>query len=321
MNDFLKKIYVNKPEKVIVPAQPPADKNEKKRSFPWAIFSLVVLIIFSAAAGFLLAVFSRFLIFETLLTLMPGEKLLAETNILVLGLDQGEQVHRSDTIMVVHIDPIKNEVNVVSIPRDTIASIPGRGPDKISHAYAYGGIALSKATIENFLNIKIPYYMTIDTDSLAKLIDEIGGVTINVEKRMYYIDNSQNLFVDLKPGVQTLNGRNALSYLRFRHDDGDLKRILRQQKFMQALASQFLKKENLIKSPQVVLKMFSSLETNMNTREILGMALNIRKIVEFGQIHMAMIPGSDLMIKGIYYLKPDYETVKKTVDEYFKGTT
>ena len=327
-NEFLRRIYSSdqgkKPETVIVPVQPPFEKaapKKKPRSFSWGIFALVMLVMFSAAAGFLLAIFSRFLIFETLLTLMPGEKLLAETNIMVLGLDQGDQIHRSDTLMVVHIDPIKNEVNVVSIPRDTLASIPGRGPDKINHAYAFGGVELAKSSVENLLSIKIPYYMTIDTGALAKLIDEVGGITLNVEKRMYYIDNSQDLFIDLKPGVQTLKGKEALSYLRFRHDDGDLKRILRQQKFLQALASQLLKKENIIKSPQIILKMFSSLETNMNTREILGLAINMRKIVEFGQIHMAMLQGNDMMIKGVYYLQPDPAAVIKTVNQYLKGTT
>ncbi len=313
--EYLKKIYS-------APSQNnPEDSKKSNLSRSLLIGTVILLVVFSAITGFMLALFSRFLIFETLLTLMPGEKLLTETNILVLGLDQGEEIHRSDTIMVVHIDPTSNLVNVISIPRDTIVSIPQRGLDKINHAYAFGGAELTRQTIENFLDIKIPYYISIDTGSMATLIDEIGGITIDVEKRMFYVDNSQNLFVDLKPGSQKLDGRNAVSYLRYRQDGGDLSRILRQQKFIKALAAQIMSKENLIKSPQIVLKLFSYLETNLNTREILGLAINMRKIFEFGQIKMASIPGSDMMIDGIYYLKPDYDLIHKIVSEYFKGSS
>jgi polyisoprenyl-teichoic acid--peptidoglycan teichoic acid transferase len=317
--EFLRRVYGSRQTwKLPAESAPP---EPKKRGPTLFISGLVMIIFFSALTGFILALFSRFLIFESILTLMPGEKLLAETNILVLGLDQGEQVHRSDTIMVVHIDPAKNQVNVVSIPRDTIVSIPGRGLDKINHAYAFGGAELSRASVENFLGIKLPYYLSIDTGSLAGLIDEIGGITLDVEKRMYYIDNSQGLFVDLKPGVQKLNGHDAMSYLRYRHDGGDVTRILRQQKFIQALASQIMAKENLMRSPQLVLKMFSYLETNLNTREILGMAINLRKIVEFGQIRTASLPGSDMMIDGVYYMKPDLDEVKKAVDGFLKSSS
>ena len=316
---FIKKIYADQRRPETIP--PPLKKPKSKKSIWLAASALIILVLLSAFTGFMLALFSRFLVFETILTIMPGEKLLSETNILILGLDGAEQIHRSDTIVVVHIDPKKNMANVVSIPRDTLVDIPGRGLDKINHAYAFGGAELSRTAVENFLGIKIPYYLTVDTGNLSQLIDEIGGVTIDVEKRMYYIDNAQNLFVDLKPGLQKLNGNNALSYLRYRYDDGDLSRILRQQKFMHALAYQMMSKENIIKSPQLILKLFSFLGTNLNTREILGLAINMRKIVDFGQIHTASLPGSDIMIDGIYYMKPDLDLVKKTVAEYLKGST
>ena len=309
-NELIKKIY----------SAPVRNERPKKRRLPLIILGLVFLVLFSGLIGFGLALFSRFLVFETLLTILPGEKLLAETNILILGLDQGERIHRSDSIVVVHLDPKNNTANIVSIPRDTMVDIPGRGLDKINHAYAFGGPDLSKASVEKFLNIKIPYYLSVETDKLAQLIDDIGGVTLYVEKRMYYIDNAQNLFVDLKPGLQTLSGRDALSYLRYRYDGGDLNRILRQQKFMRALAGQMIKKNNFVQSPRLFLKLFSLLDTNLNTREILGLAINMRKIVEFGQIHTASLTGSDIMLNGIYYLKPDQETVKKTVAEYLKDS-
>jgi LCP family protein required for cell wall assembly len=313
-SQYLKKIYRNE-----IPAPPP--KPKKKRRWPGVLLAFLLLaIVLAASMGFMVSVFSRFMLFETFLTIMPGEKLLAETNILVLGLDEGAEIHRSDTIMVVHIDPAQSFAHVVSIPRDTIVSIPGRGLDKINHAFAFGGIELSRTTAENFLNIKIPYYVTVDISGLAKLIDDIGGVTVDVEKRMYYVDHAQNLFVDLQPGVQNLSGRNALSYLRYRHDGGDITRILRQQKFIKALTTQLASRENILRAPQLVLKLFSYLETNLNTKDILGMALTMRKIYELGEIKMSQISGTDIMIDGVYYMQPDNTAVQKIVKDFLKGS-
>jgi len=298
----------------------PPSKNEGRGHWPFSVISVSILMMSLAVLlGFSLAIFSRFMLFETLLTLMPGEKLIPETNILVLGLDRGKNTHRSDTIMVVHLDPSNNSASVVSIPRDTRVTIPGMGPNKANAAFAYGGADLSKATIEDFLGIKIPYYVSIDIDAMANLIDEIGGVKINVEKRMFYIDRAQNLFVDLKPGYQTLNGRDALSYVRYRRDGGDITRILRQQKFIRALATQISLKKNVVRSPQILLKFFSYMDTNLNTKEIVGLALAMKKINDMGEIRMTQVKGYDSMVNGIYYIQPDAPALKKIVQEYFKG--
>jgi LCP family protein required for cell wall assembly len=280
----------------------------------------VLLVSFSALLGFTLAIFSRFMLFETLLTLMPGEKLLKETNILVMGLDATDGIHRSDTMIVVHIDPANNTATAVSIPRDTIVEIPGRNLDKVNHAFAYGGPELARRTAENFLGIQIPYYISIDMKGLENLIDEVGGVNIDVEKRMYYIDHAQNLFVDLYPGMQKLTGHQALTYLRYRHDGGDLNRILRQQKFIRALASQLTNKDNLMHSPQLLLKLFSYMDTNLNTRDVIGLALSLRRVYDFGSIRIETIPGTDLMLNGVYYMKPDMENVGRLVNQYLKGS-
>lgn len=305
-SDYIKKIYET--------------RRPRRRSPVFLLSALFLFIVFSAFLGFTLAIFSKFILFETLLTLLPGEKLLSETNILVMGLDSGEQIHRSDTIMVVHINPLKNQINVVSIPRDTIVPIPGHGPDKINHAFAFGGAELSRSTVEQFLGIKIPYYVSINMRGLAQLIDEIGGVTVDVEKRMFYADYSQSLFVDLQPGPQKLSGSSVLSYLRYRSDGGDLNRILRHQRFIKALAGQILKKENILRSPQLLLKLMSFMDSNLSTRDIIGLAVNMRKIYEFGEIKMSQIQGYDSIIDGVYYMHPDAQQVQKIVDLYLKGS-
>ncbi len=319
-SEYIKKIYSqnrgHKPQRAAAP-EPPHDDG-KKPIGTFFVASLIFLVTFSAFLGFTLAIFSKFMLFETLLTLIPGEKLLGETNILVLGVDSEGAVKRSDTIMVTHIDPTDNSIGVVSIPRDTRVLIEGRGEDKINHAFAFGGPDLSRRTAEKFLGINIPYYVAIDFSGVRHLIDDIGGVEINVEKRMYYVDHSQNLFVDLYPGRQKLNGYNALAYLRYRKDGGDVTRILRQQNFMKSLASQITNKENILNSPKILLKLFSLMDSNLNTKEILGLAINMRKIYNYGQIKMTAIEGADEMLNGVYYMKPDPEKIKETVNNYLK---
>ncbi|MDD5382582.1 MAG: LCP family protein, partial [Candidatus Margulisbacteria bacterium] len=122
---------------------------------------IIVLVVFSAAFGFLIAVASRLALMEVFFTLSPTTPLLSKTNILVLGVDNAFG-HRSDTIMLLHTDPENKEAFLISIPRDTLAVIPGRGLDKINHAYAYGGVELTRKTVENLFNIEIPYYIAIN---------------------------------------------------------------------------------------------------------------------------------------------------------------
>lgn len=311
--EFLKNIYETE-------KQPPPQPKKKKKKIRWGliVFS-IFMIIFSTFLGFGLAIMSRALLFESVLALLPGEKLLPKTNILVLGLDKGRNIHRSDSIMIVHLDPNINEASILSIPRDTIAAIPGRGLDKINHSFAYGGPELTRKTVQNLLKIKIPYYITINIGGLEKIIDEVGGVNLNVEKRMYYVDYAQNLFVNLKPGKQNLSGRDSLSYIRFRHDrDGDIGRIYRQQKFTKALTQKMFKGDNLMRSPQLVLKLLSYLETNLSARETLGFTLAIKKIYEFGQIRMDSLGGDPIMLDGVFYIKPKEKEIQQMVKTYFE---
>jgi LCP family protein required for cell wall assembly len=295
-------------------------KAKQKKFSPLLVALFVFVVIFAFALGFSIAIFSRFMLFQALLTLMPGEIFIAETNVLILGLDAGVGGHRSDTIMVAHIDPKGAHASIISIPRDTLVTIPGRGLDKVNHAFAYGGVELSRRTVEDFLGVKIPYYVVVDVNGLADLIDRLGGVYLTIEKRMYYVDYAQGLYVNLKPGYQKLSGRDALSYLRYRADGGDITRIGRQQKFMKAVTSQMMNKENLLRAPQIILSFLSYLETNLNLREIFGLSHGVKKIYEIGEIKMTSISGRDAIVDGIYYLKPDIYRIQEFVESFFKGT-
>jgi LCP family protein required for cell wall assembly len=304
----------------------PGNRPPKKRFFSpgKAIFVVLFLLIvaLSSFIGFFLPVMSKLALLEVFLTLTPSQPLLSESNILILGVDQELGISRSDTIMVLHYDPINKSACVISIPRDTIVVIPGRGLDKINHAFAYGGPDLSRRTVETFLGVSIPNYITVDVHGLAKIIDDLGGITVNVEKRMYYVDYAGDLHINLWPGIQRLGGRDAVAYVRFRHDnEGDFGRIRRQQQFLQAIAAELMSRKNVFKSPQLFFELLTKVTTNLNSRQILGLALGIRSAVELNNIQMTQIPGDDMLVDGIYYYKPNRAAVENIARKYLKKTT
>jgi len=284
------------------------------------LVSLLVLVITASTfLGIASAVISRFALLEAFLTMMSTSPFIGDTNLLVVGLDNVEGSHRTDTILVVHISPKDKKVNVVSIPRDTIMEVPGIGLTKVNHAFAYGGIYLTRRTLEDFLGIKIPFSVAINIDGLAKVIDTLGGLTINVEKRMYYVDYAGGLFVDLYPGLQHLNGRQALGYVRFRHDpSGDIGRILRQQNFMQALARKIIIKKDVLSAPKVIMSLLSNINTNMSVRQVLGLSLAMRQSFDIGNIEMTSVPGDSILIDKVYYMKPDLAEVEKITRMYLR---
>ncbi|MFH1361468.1 MAG: LCP family protein, partial [bacterium] len=211
-----------------------------------------VTVIFILLFSFVGIVASKLALLEVFINLAPTTVSLPKSNVLIVGIDNAFG-HRSDTIMVLHTDPENKEVALFSIPRDTLALLPDRGLDKINHAYAYGGIDLTRKAVENLLKIDIPYYVSVNLSGITNIIDELGGITIDVEKRMYYVDHAGGLYIDLQPGMQKLSGEKAMGYLRYRRDGGDFKRIARQQKFLRCLGNEILKKEHILSTPKLLL--------------------------------------------------------------------
>jgi LCP family protein required for cell wall assembly len=316
LNKNLLKLLASHPKDLSTPRHKP-----KKSKKTFLIVSLVVLVICTTTfIGIASAVISRFALLDAFLTMMSTSSFIGDTNLLVVGLDNVAGSHRTDTIMVIHISPKDKTVNVVSIPRDTIMNVPGVGLTKVNHAFAYGGIHLTRISLENFLGVKIPFTVAINIDGLAKVIDTLGGLTINIEKRMYYVDYAGGLYVDLYPGIQHLNGRQALGYVRFRHDStGDIGRILRQQKFMQALARKIVTKKDVLSAPKVIMSLLSNINTNMSVRQILGLSLAMRQSFDIGNIGMTSIPGDSIMIDKVYYMKPNIAEVERITRQYLSS--
>ena len=237
-------------------------------------------------------------------------------NIMLMGVDRrADDTGRSDTLMVLTYNPNEQKASLLSLPRDTRVHIEKNDYDKINHAYAYGGHELTKKTVESFLNVPINYYLLIDIQAFEKIIDAVGGVDIDVEKRMYYEDpwdDDGGLVIDLQPGKQHLNGKTAIQYVRYRDGEGDIGRINRQQKFMQAFLAQIISPSVLPKLPDIVNNISSAIQTDMPINEMINLVSDLPTIQKNG-LQSEMVPGQPAYIKDVSYWLPDIAKTRKLI--------
>lgn len=242
-------------------------------------------------------------------------------NILVMGIDtpSGWEA-RSDSLNLVHIDFENNRIGILAIPRDTLVDIPGHGEDKINHAHMFGGPELSCLTVSRFLNIPIDYYVEVNFPLFMNLVDQIGGVTLNVEKPLYYDDYAADLHVNLQPGVQKLNGYQAMGYVRFRHDNAsDWGRIDRQHKFFQAIAQQVMQPSNIWRLPSILYDVSTNVRTNIGSIKSIEVAMKASNIFRYGRVDQGVISGSDAMIDRGYYMQSDKVGMHREINRVIFG--
>ena len=239
-----------------------------------------------------------------------------KATIMIMGVDEREDdTGRSDTLMIATLDPIKDKASLLSIPRDTRVGIRGHGYDKINAAYAYGGEKLTQETVENFLGLDIDHYIIINTHAFVKIIDAIGGIDVYVDKRMYYEDpwdDDGGLIIDLYPGLQHMDGRTAVTYVRYRDEEGDIGRIKRQQTFMKACVDQVTSPSIIPKLPSVIREIADSLKTDLSIRQLLEFAGTLKE-AQKNSMSAEMVPGRPLYIDGISYWIPEMESVRENV--------
>ncbi len=220
-------------------------------------------------------------------------------NILLLGIDsngQGTDMWegtRSDTILVVNIDPKTHSIKAISIPRDSKVYLPdGKGIQKINSAHALGGINLVKKTLKETFGIKIDRYILIHDEAVEKVVDALGGIPIYVEKRMLYHDYAGKLHIDLEKGNTVLNGKQAVGYLRYRKDGlGDIGRTHRQQWFMKSLFDKLHSPQVITKIPEVLNVAHTYIKTDMSFYELSQYAAMARSI-DRNKVEIATLPGA-----------------------------
>lgn len=250
-------------------------------------------------------------------------------NILIMGLDEAHDVPgatpddlvgRTDTMLLVRVDPEEEVVNVMSIPRDTRVEIPGYGIDKINQANFEGGAELAAQTVmHNFDNVKIDRFVRVSTGAFREIVDLVGGVEVLVPKDMEYEDKTQGLVIDLKAGLQMLDGEEAEQFARFRQDSyGDIGRVQRQQILLKALRKRMTNPLVITKLPQILRTLQQHIDTNLTPQEMLALAGFGLKL-ESKDLHMVMLPGefSDPEEYGASYWLADHRASSDLMSTYF----
>ena len=247
------------------------------------------------------------------------------TDILVLGVDSREGdgwATRADSIMLVGIDPNRLQVTMMSIPRDLSISVPDYGLQRINTVNMLGetdapgaGPALMKAGIKESFGVDAERYVRLDFNGFIRLIDAVGGVTINVERPIidynYPTANNGVMMVQFDPGLQEMNGERALIYARTRYADDDYRRAERQQQVVTALMNKLI---NPMHWPAVIGVVYQSVDTDLNLWDLLTLAPPV--ILKAG--------GERLVIDRDYITGsaegaaiPDYEKIAPWLEAYF----
>lgn len=273
-------------------------KKNKKRRSPLRAFVLMLLVL-AVIAGSVYTAY-RLVIkdgngLNMVSNLFEKEKLDQKT---IYVLVMGTSGNMTDTIMLCGYNQKENSVSVLSIPRDTKIATPNTASSKINSIYQGQYPEKTVEKVEEITGIHPDYYVVVDTKVLIDVVDTIGGVTVDVPIRMKYDDKSQNLHIDLKKGTQTLTGKQAEWFVRFRHNNdgtgypnGDLGRIEAQQAFIKALVDDVMQPKNIAKIPSLINVAFKNVKTNIKLSEALAYASDVSKF-DKENIRMEMIPGT-----------------------------
>ncbi|MCK4977335.1 MAG: LCP family protein [Anaerolineales bacterium] len=266
----------------------------------------------------------------------------SRVSMLVMGLDYrdwaaGEGAPRSDTMILLTIDPLSRTAGMISIPRDLWVNIPGFEYGRINTAYSLGeafqlpggGPGLAMETVEELLGVPIDYYALIDFGAFVRFIDEIGGVKVDVTEKMKVDPLGDDNMKTLKPGVQVLPGDIALAYARARKTEGgDFDRAQRQQQVIMGIRNQFLRADIVAKifpnAPVLYQELSSGVHTNLTLDQAIQLGWLAQQIPE-EDIKQGVIgpPEQVLLVKspeGDDVLKPITNKIRALRDEVFFGS-
>jgi LCP family protein required for cell wall assembly len=263
---------------------------------------------------------------------------------IVIGYDKraGETAagSRSDTVMLLRAHPDKNAVTLLSFPRDLIVDIPGctghpAWTGRINEAYSYCGPRGTLLTVKELTGVPINYMITVNFRAFRTIVDRLGGVYMDVDQR-YHNDNEglglgqTYARINLKPGYQHLNGRAALDFVRFRHTDSDLYRVVRQQEFVKAFKQQVSSNWSLFQLPGIVKTITENVEVAkggneaLNSDEVISYARLVYGLPagNFQQVSLENVSGynelavseTDLADAVRRFMNPDVEAPEKALD-------
>ncbi len=326
------------PPKVVIDHPNIKKQNQSRWVFRSLVFFLALTIFFSTNVIFsqnsLITNLGRLSFWEGVARLMVGKdkilkgELLDRTNILILGMGgaQHEGPYLTDTIILASIKPSTKQIGLLSIPRDLYVPIPNYGWRKINSANALGvaeskdGGLLTSKVVSNVFDLPIHYWVRVDFNLFKEMIDELGGVEIEVEQG--FVDNQfpgvnfSYRVISFEKGPQTMNGEKALQFARSRHgtngEDSDFARAKRQQKILYAIKEKF-EKEDIISQPRKIWGFYNALKDNLSTNLDLSQSIRLAKLiaeVDYENIVTKVIETepngplkSEITLQGAFVLK------------------
>lgn len=212
----------------------------------------------------------------------------------VMGVDERKNdVGRSDTLILVRLDPSGEKVDLINIPRDTRVTYDDGSHSKINAAFALQGAEYVTEVVSDLLSIPRPYYVKVNFKAFEEIVDKLGGVELDVEKHYVYDDPYQDLHIDIPAGRQVLDGETALHYVRLRYDgvtNSDIARIERQQKFLQALKSKLASPSAWFQVTDLVESVRQNVQTNIPEEDQLK--LLERLFAARDSVSMQTLPGT-----------------------------
>ncbi|MFC5472165.1 LCP family protein [Cohnella suwonensis] len=217
--------------------------------------------------------------------------------ILLLGVDEraGDR-GRSDTMILLTVQPKTGSALALSIPRDTRAFMPNSGKyDKINHAYAFGGTSLSVQAVEQLFGVPISYYMKTNMEGFVNIVDIVGGVDVNNERSFDYEGAT------FPVGMQHLDGEHALLYSRMRKEDphGDFGRTSRQRQVLSDAIDKVVRVNSITKLPKLLSQLSQYVRTSLTSGDMIDLAMNYRPAIK--NVKTLILQGQGKMIGGIYY--------------------
>lgn len=228
---------------------------------------------------------------------------------------------RSDSIVILYVNPYTKIVSVISVPRDTYTELKKLKTHKINAANQIGGYKLTQRAVKKLLNLEIDHVLVFSIKAVIDLIDAMGEIKIYVPQKMSYHDKSANLHIEIEPGLQVMNGKQLMNFLRYRSKlDGDIGRIQRQHIFFRAAVKQLSKPQTAFRMPTMLLKANKTFITDMSFKEMFELGILLRSLlVDKGNTKNGVWSFKSYIVPGDFgpngYWLPNHEKIKEMILE------
>lgn len=291
-------------------------KSKRKKIFMWVFFPILIIGLSALVYGGFLYKKAESVVNNSYKPVNVSSKRTEKANpkidnisILLIGIDESKKREkeygdavRTDALMVATLNEKDKSIKLVSIPRDSYVKIPGRkNKTKINHAHAYGGTELTIETVQELLDIPIDYYVKMNFHAFIDVVDALDGINVEVPYELYEQDsNDQAEAIHLMPGMQTLNGEQALALARTRHYDSDLERGKRQQEIVKAVIKRAISFNSIPKQSDVIKAVGENMTTNLSFGEMTSLISYVTAGSNL-QIESLNIEGTDLWADAYYF--------------------